>query len=642
MTWYSGESKTTDSGAVVARLVVEEYRSGNSSTITATVQYRRTNSYGGATYQYGSGCNINITIDGETFVCNQSQGSHGTIPGYNNDWITFASATKTISHTAARSITCSWNTSNMGAYLSCSGSVSCTLAAFITGTYAQMGTTYSTSSDVSAYIYWPYQSGVQIDVICELISDSGVYIRDIHKWTNQSCTTGYWNYYSLSYSERQSLDSSGTNKIRWTIRTIYNGSTLLNDTHDYDYYRASTISTSRSDVGVGQYLTIYANRQRSSLTHKVTISVGSDTIRTISSVGTSCIWDPANDQAALARHATSSSSVSVTVQLSTYYGSTYVGSQSTSVTVQLNLSELAPAFTDFSYKDINPKTTAITGNDSYIIKGQSELQVYVTTAQKMVPKEGATGKSYSFTLGTTTVSAAYSGTSTVAASLGYPPESGTQRITAKAFDSRLVSTTIYKDMPIIDYNEYGPNIDVKRENDFENLTTVKVNGEYSLIKINGVNKNAIISIKMRHKKATESTWTSWETISFTSSEVNGVGRVTSPGILYDLDNNSAWNFEFEIKDKLNTISRTFTLPKGIPIVDIEDDGRVGINCIPDGSEKGLYLKEQDHLFKQTYPVGAIFESTESTSPGTTFGGGWQQIGTRTVGSNTIYTFRRTY
>ena len=640
MAWYSGEVQACST--IKARLVVEEYRSGNSSRITATVQYRRTNTYNGATYQYGPGCNINITIDGETFYLNQSQGSHGTIPAYNNDWITFASATKTISHTAAKNITCSWSTSNMGAYLTSSGSVSCNLAAFVTGTYAQMGSVTSTSSDVSAQIYWSYQSGVQVDVICELISDSGTYIRDIRKWTNQSCNTGYWNYYYLSYSERQNLDSSGTNKIRWTIRTIYNGSTLLNDTHDYDYYRASSISTSRSEVGVGQYLTVYANRQRSSMTHRVTISVGSDTIRTISSVGTSCTWDPANDQAALARHATSSSSVSASVQLSTYYGSTYVGSRSTTVTVQLNLSELAPVFTDFSYKDINPKTLAITGNENYIIKGQSELQVYVTNAQKMIPKEGAVGKSYSFTVGATTASVAYSDTNTVAVSLGPVTESGTQRITAKAFDSRSVSTTIYKNISIIDYNEYGPNIDVKRENDFENLTTVRVNGEYSLIKVSNVNKNAITSIRMRHKKATEATWTSWETISFTTSEVNGVGKVTSPNILYDLDNNSAWNFEFEIKDKLNTILRSFTLSPGVPIVDIEADGRVGINCIPEGSEKGLYLKSKDHAFKQIYPVGSIFESTESTSPEAEFGGGWRQIGTRTVGSTTIYTYQRNY
>lgn len=113
MTWYSGEVQA--STYIKARLVVDEERIGNNlSRITARLQYRRTNSYGGATFQYGSGCNLYINIDGQTFTTGQTANSYTSIPAYNTGWITFATAVKDVTHTAAKNITCSWSTANMG------------------------------------------------------------------------------------------------------------------------------------------------------------------------------------------------------------------------------------------------------------------------------------------------------------------------------------------------------------------------------------------------------------------------------------------------------------------------------------------------------------------------------------------------
>ena len=643
MSWYSGEVQA--SAYIRARLVVDEQRIGNNlSRITARLEYRRTNNYGGATLQYGNGCAFRIYIDGQEFVFNQTASSYVSIPAYNTNWLTFATATKDITHTSAKTITCSWSSSNMGAYLSSSGSMSCTLAAFITQVSTIAVSAVANSNSNYARCIWMNQSGRQVYVACEEIDDSGNYISTIHQWTNQAETAGQITdkTYSLTAAERQKYDNLGRNRIRWTIKTVSDGTVYFYDTHDFDYNRAST--PSMTSFTVGDVATLRTNRQRSNMTHTATISIGSVVIKTLTSVGSSTTWNTAFDDSAIYAQATQDSSVDLIITLSTYIGSTLIGQRSATVRAALRTSELAPTFTDFSYKDINSTTTAVTGNDQYLIKGQSQLQASISAAQKMITKESATGKSYTFTLGNVSVSRNYSSNSTVSADLGKPTEAGIQRLTVKAFDSRSISTQVVKDITVIDYALPTLVAEIKRANDFEERTTVKFSGNFSLIKVAGVTKNSIVSIKSRHKKANESTWSNWETYSCTTSEKNGNGVVSGPsaGILYDLDNESAWNFEFQISDKLNTVTITGTVSVGIPLISINESGQVGINCIPNGSEKGVFLKEGDHVFKQIYPVDTIYESTKNTNPSAYFGGSWTQIGTRTVGSYTVYSFRRTY
>ena len=643
MTWYSGEVQA--STYIKARLVVDEERIGNNlSRITARLQYRRTNSYGGATFQYGSGCNLYINIDGQTFTTGQTANSYTSIPAYNTGWITFATAVKDVTHTAAKNITCSWSTANMGAYLSSSGSVSCSLAAFVTPISVLGLNVVANSNDSHARIYWMNRSGIQVYVACEEIDDSGNYISTIHQWTNQASTAGQVSdkTYSLTAAERQKYDNLDRNRIRWTIKTVSGGSVYYYNTNDYNYDRAST--PSMANFIVGNVATLRTNRQRSSMTHTAVISAGSVAIKTLTNVGSSTIWDTALDDSAIYAQATQDSSIELTITLSTYINNILIGQRIAKVIASLRTAELAPVFTDFSYLDNNPATVAVTGNNQYLVKGQSSLRASVSAAQKMVTKESATGKSYTFTFGSVSISRNYSSNSDVVADFGHPTTAGTQRLSVKAFDSRSISTQVTKDITVIDYAVPNLVAEIKRANDFEERTTVKFTGDFSLIKIGNTAKNSIVSIKSRHKKVNENSWSSWETYSFNTSEKNGKGVIAGPsaGILYDLDNESAWNFEFQVSDKLNTVTITGTLSVGIPLVSLTKSGQVGINCNPSGSDKGVFLRDGDHLFKQIYPVNAIFESTSNTNPGTAFGGSWSQIGTRSVGSTTIYTFRRTY
>lgn len=642
MSWYSGEVQASQ--FIVARLVVDESRSGNTSTITARLQYRRTNSYNGATLQYGNGCNIYITIDGQTFTIPQVYNSYSTIPAYNNDWITFATATKSISHNEAKTINCSWSTANMGAYLSSSGSMSCTLAAFITKLSALGINATSQSNAITARIWWMNRTGVQVHIACEEIDDSGNYISTLSEWTYQAEAAGQLSekFYSLTATQRLKYDSLGRNRIRWTLKTVSSGTVLYYDCHDYDYNRASTPALSAFTVGAS--VPLRTNRQRSSMTHTATILVNNSTIRTITGIGASTNWDSAADEGVIYAQETQKSSTTVTVQLDTYIGSTLIGTKTAQVNATFRLSEVAPIFTNFTYRDSNSSVVAVTGNNQVLVKGKSNLIATVPVANKMIPRQATTGKSYTFTLGAISITQAFSNTADVSANFGTVLNAGDQRLTVKAFDNRSISTSIYKDIQVIDYAAPTLTPKIERLNGFEDRTTVKLEGEFYLVPVSGIAKNTITSIKCRYKKTQETTWKNWQELSFTTSQKDGKGVVTgaSGGVLFDLENSSAWDFEFQITDRLSSAVIKGQVSVGIPIMFFSSDGRISINCMPDGYDKGLYLKAKDQVFKQFYPVGAIFESTQATSPEETFGGGWRQLGTRTVGSTTIYTYQRSY
>lgn len=642
MTWYSGEVQA--STYIKARLVVDESRSGNTSTITARLQYRRTNSYSGATFQYGNGCNIYITIDGQTFTIPQVYNSYTSIPAYNNDWITFATATKSISHNEAKTIGCSWSTANMGAYLSSSGSMSCTLAAFVTPVSVLGLNTTSRSNDISARIWWMNRAGIQVHVACEEIDDSGNYISTIAQWTNQAGSAGQMSekYYSLTEAQRLKYDGLGRNRIRWTIKTVSSGTVLYYNTNDYDYNRASTPSAQAFIVGSSA--PIRTNRQRSNMTHTATLIVNGSTIRTIANIGASTNWDSAADEGVIYAQETQKSSTIVTIKLDTYISNTLIGTKSIKVNATFRLSEVAPIFTNFTYRDSNSQVVAVTGNDQVFVKNQSNLIAIVPVANKMIPRQATTGKSYTFTLGAISITQAFSSTADVSANFGKVLNAGSQRLTVKAFDNRSISTSVYKDIQVIDYGPPTLTPKIERLNGFEDRTTVRLEGEFYLVPVNGVAKNTIVSIKCRYKKAQETSWRSWQALDFTTSQKDGKGIVagSSGGVLFDLDNTSAWDFEFQITDRLSLTTIQGKVSVGIPIMFFGSDGRISINCMPDGYDKGLYLKAKDQVFKQLYPVGTIYESTQATSPEEIFGGSWRQIGTRTVGSTTIYTYQRSY
>lgn len=63
-----------------------------------------------------------------------------------------------------------------------------------------------------------------------------------------------------------------------------------------------------------------------------------------------------------------------------------------------------------------------------------------------------------------------------------------------------------------------------------------------------------------------------------------------------------------------------------------------LDSLTDGD---IYTWDHKATLNDVYPVGSVYSTVDSTfSPGTSFGGTWTSVGTQTVGSDTIYLYKR--
>lgn len=232
-------------------------------------------------------------------------------------------------------------------------------------------------------------------------------------------------------------------------------------------------------------------------------------------------------------------------------------------TYTIKESECYPKFTAFTYKDANDTVSALTGNDKVLVSGLSKLAVEISATNKMVAVNGANPKNYVASIDTTSLSFNYS-TSTINKEIGVVHPIGTpnngiyvKRLNVTAYDTRSLSKVAYKDITIYDYSKPKINVSVKRHNNFEAQTTLKVSGEYSRLTIDGVDKNTIQSIKYRYRE-TDGTWTDPIPLTATLSS----GKFTCNDVVLTLDNTKSFEFEVSVTDKLSTSTEPATVDIG--------------------------------------------------------------------------------
>lgn len=205
-----------------------------------------------------------------------------------------------------------------------------------------------------------------------------------------------------------------------------------------------------------------------------------------------------------------------------------------------------PEFTDFSFKDVNDEVVAITGDDQVLVKGLSNLELLISSSNKMVAKKQAVAKNYITTIDNINVNTDYS-EDDLTINLGTINVSGTQRLNVRAYDSRNNSTLAYKDINIYDYSKPVINASVTRLNNFENQTTLKVEGTYSKLTINNADKNIVKALQYRYREA-NGTWSSWKILTSTIEN----GKFACNDVILSLDNTKSFDFEIQAIDRLQT------------------------------------------------------------------------------------------
>lgn len=236
-----------------------------------------------------------------------------------------------------------------------------------------------------------------------------------------------------------------------------------------------------------------------------------------------------------------------------------------------------PTFADFDYKDSNSATVAITGNDQFIIQGQSTLELKVLSADKATANKYATMVKYNSAISSINQDTTYS-TSDVTQALGVLNVNTDTVLAVKAIDSRGNFTTVNKTVSVLPYVPPQVTPTVKRVNDFETETDISVAGVFSQLTIASVDKNAVnatTGVKYRYKKVEDVSWSSWVDLANTTSG----GNIAVAEFTEDFDRNFAWNMEFSITDKITTSVTSYILPVGKPIFRIGLDGHVYNNEI---------------------------------------------------------------
>lgn len=354
------------------------------------------------------------------------------------------------------------------------------------------------------------------------------------------------------------------------------------------------------NFNIGDTIVVHMNRKSSVFTHTVVLKLGSYSYTIGTGVTDNISLDTDRIASNLYAQMPNSNSMTGEIAITTYSGSTVIGTSSCAIIAHVVNSN--PTF-DVAYEDSNSKTVAITENNQYIIRNNSTLKISISNAQAL---NSATLKSITAVVNGN----AYTGTlngSTGTINVGVVNVSHDTEVTVKLTDSR--GNDSIREITVLVYDWTLPSAIIKlnRKSNYYSESILNVNANYA--SIGGKNE---VTIKYRTKKVANSTFSTYTTIQ-NNTDAN-----------FTADNEFEWNVQVNVADKLGNTTYNLILPKGIPIAYVDTKkNSFGVNCFPK-NEKSLEINGKT-VFDMVYPVGSVYVSVNSTSPATLFGGTWVQI-----------------
>ena len=231
-----------------------------------------------------------------------------------------------------------------------------------------------------------------------------------------------------------------------------------------------------------------------------------------------------------------------------------------------------PSFHDFEYRDINSDITNITKNNQTIIKGLSELEVFISLDNSMYPHDYASRSYYNFRCDTNFLDRVDSNLVTeesTKGNLGKIMHAGEKVIEVTAYDTRRLGMTVQKVINVYDYNKPILYLDAVRKNKFENETALNIKGTFDLLNINNKNINTIKSIKYRYKEI-NGEFNAWSNINFSIKNDEYIANK----IILNLENTNEYIIEVIVEDNFKETKESINVASGLSIFSIRTDG----NC----------------------------------------------------------------
>ena len=424
-----------------------------------------------------------------------------------------------------------------------------------TATFSASNSNWSTGYPSSLTIYW-HDNRENYDRQVASISFSG-----INQWETKTASgtinvthkddgtlSGYaYAYFSKGSTTTSWACNSGGVTTDWTALTTI--------------ARASQPTVSPSTFNIGDTITINTNRKSTAFTHTLTFYFGNYSYEIGTGITDTVTFDTSTIANEMYQQIPNASVGEGNVTAVTYNGSTQIGTKN--VIFNAKVTNSSPTF-NAEYQDINSQTIAITDNNQQLIRNNSNLQISVTNTSA---KNYATLSSLTAVINGTTYTGSLRGTG---GSIDVGTLNLSSNTTAQVIltDSRGISTTKNLNLIILDWVLPTAIISLQRQNNFYSETDINVNAEYSSLD----NKNTI-SIKVRDKKASDSTYGSYTTLQ---------DDVTTT---LTLDNNYAWDVQVLLEDAIGSTTYNLTIDRGIPITFFDRLKRsVGINCFPADAE----------------------------------------------------------
>lgn len=235
-----------------------------------------------------------------------------------------------------------------------------------------------------------------------------------------------------------------------------------------------------------------------------------------------------------------------------------------------------PTFDNFNFADVNEKTVALTGSNTSIIKGYSNVKVTIPSSMKATANKEATLSKYRASIGTANpTDITYSSDGDVDGTV-YNADSST--INVYAIDSRNNSKLVSKQVTnFISYEKVTKgNISVTRTNGVSEDVTLKINGTFNKIDFGEV-VNSIKYSKYRYRVKGGSEWSDYKDLSLTTSGNNfaydGLIKGDTETLGFDIGN--SYEIEVLVKDELSEVTFSEILGSGIPNIALHKNG-VGI------------------------------------------------------------------
>lgn len=240
-----------------------------------------------------------------------------------------------------------------------------------------------------------------------------------------------------------------------------------------------------------------------------------------------------------------------------------------------------PTMSSFVFKNTDQTSANTLGNTTSMITYFGNLRV--TIDNKAIAKNAASILYYNISVSNgsnVNLQKVDESTSEVYADFGNYQTPGSYTIRVEAVDSRgNISNLITKNFVVYKYHNPTLTATITRVNNFEKEVGITLIGYISRV-YTTANKNALVSLRYRYRENGGS-WSSYSSISATSSIVDDDFRLTFTNDLFlTLDIAKSYDFEFEIKDKIQPITIKQSVGQGIPIMCVSDAFTVLINEAP--------------------------------------------------------------